>query len=181
MDEFEVLKQRASKLSLCSKWGTKPVMGDGPPDAKIVFVGEAPGRFEEKEGRPFVGLAGKFLVRELERIGMKREEAYITNVVKCRPPDNRKPRPEEVEECREILEEELRLIRPKIVVLLGDTAVKAMLGKGHKVGKDHGRLIGKDGKKFVVMPHPSAAMRFRKMRAMFKEDMDGLKRILDLP
>ena len=83
MNELEILKEKAAKLSLCSKWNTKPVMGDGPPDAKVVFVGEAPGRFEEKEGKPFVGLAGKFLVKELEKIGLRREEVYITNVVKC--------------------------------------------------------------------------------------------------
>lgn len=181
MSDIEVLKEKASKLSLCKKWNTKPVMGDGPTDAKVVFVGEAPGRFEEKEGRPFVGLAGKFLNRELERIGLQRKDVYITNVVKCRPPDNRKPKPEEVEECKEILEEELRLIGPKIIVLLGDTAVKAMLDKNYKVGKDHGQLIRKDGHDFLVMPHPSAAMRFKRMRETFKADMDELKRILKLP
>lgn len=178
MNGIEILREKAAKLSLCKKWDTRPVMGDGPLDAKVVLVGEAPGRTEEAEGRPFVGLAGKFLVRELERIGMKREEVYITNIVKCRPPDNRKPKPEEVTECMEILEEELRLIRPKIIVLLGDTAVKTMLGKDYAIFNDHGKIIDKGKQKFMVMPHPSAAMRFNRMRLMFKADMDVLKNMV---
>ena len=178
MNEIGILKEKATGLSLCKKWNTKPVMGDGPLNARVVFVGEAPGRFEEKEGRPFVGLAGKFLVRELERIGLRREEVYITNVVKCRPPDNRKPKPEEVKECMHLLEEELRLIRPKVIVLLGDTAVKAVLDKSYTIGKNHGQLIRKNGCDFMIMPHPSAAMRFNKMRVIFKADMDVLKELL---
>jgi len=181
VNNVEELREKAARLSLCKKWNTKPVMGDGPLNARVVFVGEAPGRNEEKEGRPFVGLAGKFLVRELERIGMKREQFYITNIVKCRPPDNRKPKPEEVEECMGILDEELRLIKPRVIVLLGDTATKAMLDKEHKVGKDHGKIIGKGDRNFMIIPHPSAAMRFTKMRTMFKADMDGLSRLLKSP
>ena len=166
---------------MCKKWKTRPVMGDGPADAKVVFLGEAPGRFEEKEGKPFVGLAGKFLTKQLHQVGLDRKEVYITNIVKCRPPDNRKPKPEEVEECLPILEEELRLIRPKVVVLLGDTAVKALLDKNYKVGKDHGRLIAKGGHMFLITAHPSAAMRFKKMRALFEADMGVLKELLQLP
>jgi len=178
MEDLSLLEEKAARLSLCRKWNTTPVMGDGPLQAGVMFVGEAPGRNEVKEGKPFVGLAGRFLNRELERVGLHREDVYITNIVKCRPPDNRKPKPEEVEECREILEEELRLIRPKVTVLLGDTATKAMLDKSYTIGNNHGKIIGKDGRNFMIMPHPSAAMRFNRMRLMFKSDMDGLKRIL---
>jgi len=181
MRELELLKLKAAKLSLCAKWNTRPVMGDGPCDAKVVFVGEAPGKFEEKEGRPFVGMAGKFLTRELEKIGLQRKEVYITNVVKCRPPQNRKPKPEEVKESIPILIEELDIIKPKVVVLLGDTAVRAMLDKNYKVGKHHGRLIEKGGQSFLITAHPSAAMRFKKMRAIFEADMGVLKELLQLP
>lgn len=178
MKELEELKQKAAKLSLSTKWNTRPVMGEGPSDARVVFVGEAPGHFEEKEGRPFVGLAGKFLTRELEKIGLQRKEVYITNVVKCRPPQNRKPKPEEVKESIPILEEELDIIKPNIVVLLGDTAVKAMLDKNYKISKHHGKPIEKGGLTFIIAPHPSAAMRFKKMRAMFENDMQELKKLL---
>lgn len=178
MSDFKDLTKKAEGLSLCKKWDTKPVMGDGPLDARVVFVGEAPGKSEAQEGRPFVGMAGKFLVKELERIGLRREEVYITNVVKFRPPDNRKPKPEEVTECTGILEEELRLIKPRVTVLLGDTAVKAVLDKNYTIGKNHGQLIEKEGKAFLIMPHPSAAMRFKRMRTMFEGDMLILKGLL---
>jgi DNA polymerase len=176
--ELDKLKAKAARLSLCSKWKTRPVMGEGPCDAKVVFVGEAPGRFEEKEGRPFVGMAGKFLTRELEKIGLQRKDVYITNVVKCRPPNNRKPEPEEVKEALPILMEELIIIRPNVVVLLGDTAVKAMLDKNYTISKHHGRPIEKGGLTFIIAPHPSAAMRFKKMRALFENDMQELKKLL---
>jgi DNA polymerase len=178
VQELELLKLKAAKLSLCMKWDTKPVMGEGPSDAKIVLVGEAPGRFEEKEGRPFIGMAGKFLNTQLEKIGLQRKDVYITNVVKCRPPDNRKPKPEEVKESIPILMEELIIIKPNVVVLLGDTAVKAMLDKNYTVGKHHGKAIEKSGLTFIIAPHPSAAMRFKKMRAMFENDMQELKKLL---
>jgi DNA polymerase len=178
MGDLELLRKRAAGLSLCAKWNTRPVMGDGPADAKVVLVGEAPGRFEEKEGRPFVGLAGKFLTRELEKIGLQRKDVYITNVVKCRPPDNRKPTPEEVKEALPILMEELIIIKPNVVVLLGDTAVKAMLDKNYKVSKHHGKLIDKGGHSFLITAHPSAAMRFKKMRAIFEADMRELARLI---
>jgi len=179
--ELEVLAKKAAKLSLCKKWNTRPVMGEGPSNARVVFAGEAPGRFEEKEGRPFVGLAGKFLTKQMASIGLERKDVYISNIVKCRPPGNRKPKPDEVKESIPILMEELSIIRPKVVVLLGDTAVKALLDKNYTVSKHHGKLIDKGGHMFLITAHPSAAMRFKKMRAIFEADMGVLKELLQLP
>ena len=129
---------------------TRVVRGEGDKKAKIVFVGEAPGREEDVSGRPFVGRAGKEFDRLLDGAGIEREQVYITNVVKCRPPGNRKPRRGEVKECITTLKDEISEVNPNLVVLLGSTAVEAFL-KDIKVSKDHGTFVGH----FFVSYHPS--------------------------
>jgi uracil-DNA glycosylase family 4 len=159
---------------LC-KGRTKVVNGDGPANAAIMLVGEAPGAQEDESGKPFVGRAGKFLESVLENNGVDREKVFITNVVKCRPPGNRRPDDDEIETCLPYLSEELMRIRPKIVVALGFVAIKAITGSSEKLGEIIGREINVDidGMKLRVMPcyHPSAAMRNRKMRWKFENTM----------
>jgi len=137
----------------------KPVLPEGPENAKLVFVGEAGGAEEEKAGRPFVGRAGKFLNKELEKFGFKRAEVYITNVVKYRCVGV--PEEKDVKKCEKWLKAELETINPKVIVLLGKTAEK-YTPKLYNAA-------------YLALPHPSAAMRFTKMRKKFEEGMEQLK------
>lgn len=156
-----------------SEGRTRVVNGDGPANASIVLVGEAPGAQEDESGKPFVGRAGKFLESVLEDNGVNRESVFITNVVKCRPPGNRRPDDDEIRSCLPYLIEELRKVRPKIVVALGFVAIKALTGSSEKLGEIIGREIdvNLNGLRLRVVPcyHPSAAMRNRKMRRKFED------------
>lgn len=137
----------------------RPVLPEGPADATLVFVGEAGGEAEERSGRPFVGRAGKFLDKELEKFGLKRADVYVTNVVKYRCVGV--PKDSDVKKCKKWLRNELETIRPKIVVLLGKTAEK-YTPRIENIG-------------YLALPHPSAAMRFTKMRAKFEEGMEKIR------
>lgn len=137
----------------------QPVLPEGPTDAKLVFVGEAGGAEEEKTGRPFVGRAGKFLNKELEKFGINRAEVYITNIVKYRCVGA--PEEKDVKKCEKWLRNELETIKPKIVIMLGKTAEK------------HTPRL--NGIIYIALPHPSAAMRFTKMREKFEKGMKELK------
>lgn len=139
----------------CRLWqGAKHgVPGEGPADAKVMIVGQNPGADEDETGRPFVGRAGKYLAKTLAEFGVKREELYITNIVKHTSPKNRKPYPDEIDACLPYLQEQIRIIRPKIIVLLGASAK----GTPRRAGIE-----------YVEIVHPSAAMRFTKMRERFR-------------
>jgi uracil-DNA glycosylase family 4 len=158
-----------------SEGRTRIVNGDGPADAAIMLVGEAPGAQEDDSGKPFVGRAGKFLESVLVSNGVNRESIFITNVVKCRPPCNRRPDDGEIKSCMPYLVEELRKVKPKIVVALGFVAIKAITGSSEKLGGIIGREIDVvlNGMELRVVPcyHPSAAMRNRKMRRKFEDAM----------
>jgi DNA polymerase len=141
---------------------TQAVLGDGNPHAEVVFIGEAPGKNEDLEGRPFIGAAGKFLSEMLESIKMKREDIYITNVVKYRPPNNRDPLPEEKEACRAWLNDELTSIKPKLIVFLGRHAMSNFF-PDEKISAVHGKLLKKKIANFPVeyflpLYHPAAAL-----------------------
>jgi len=151
------------------------VLGEGPRNAKIMFIGEAPGAEEEKEGRPFVGRAGRLLTKLLEEINIKRKDVYITNVVKIRPRGNRRPNRKEINYWKPYLLKEIKLIKPKIIVLLGNTAVQTMLGK-LKLAKIHGKRIKRENIIFIPTYHPSAAMRFPKIKKIFTKDFMGITR-----
>lgn len=159
----------------CNLWKTRvnAVPGEGSPDAKIFFLGQAPGRNEDLQGRPFVGLAGKFLNKLLDSIDLKREEVFITGAVKCFPPKNRKPAPAEVKACKPYLLKQIEITNPKLIVLLGDTALETLLRKG-KVSELHGKIAKKDRTYFITF-HPAAAMRFPKIRNKMIEDFEKLK------
>lgn len=166
------------KCVLC-EGRTNLVFGVGREDADIVFVGEAPGYYEDKQGEPFVGAAGQLLTKLLASIGLEREDVYITNVLKCRPPGNRDPLPEEIEACKPLLFKQLETIRPKIVVTLGSFAARVILNKTVSMSKIHGLPIESDS--YLIFPtyHPAAALYTRATLASLEEDFRKLKELLD--
>ena len=158
---LELLQAQAQNCTACRlmEGRTRVVFGEGNPDAKLMIVGEGPGEEEDKTGRPFVGKAGQLLNRILEAAGIPREEVYITNIVKCRPPQNRDPLPAESEACMPWLREQFRLLRPKIVVCLGRIAAQRMIRADFSVTKEHGTFIEKNGILFMGTFHPAALLR----------------------
>lgn len=164
------------------KTATQAVPGIGNTDADIVFIGEAPGRSEDKIGVPFVGAAGKFLDEMLELINLKRNGIYITNIVKYRPPNNRDPLPEEKSSCREWLLGELKIIKPKLIVFLGRHATNNLFPE-LQISTAHGKLIIKSFKDmstkyFLPLYHPAAALYDGSMREVLKEDFKKIPKVL---
>jgi uracil-DNA glycosylase family 4 len=159
------INKRIQTCQKCRLWqNTKqPVPGEGPANAELMFVGQNPGAEEDKTGKPFIGRAGKFLNKVLAENGIRREEVFITNLVKHLSPENRKPLPGEIAACAPYLEEQIKTVKPKIVVLMGKVAWQAPRVEG---------II------YVETVHPSAAMRFTKMRTRFLEDFRALKKRL---
>jgi len=163
---------------------TQAVFGDGNPETEIVFIGEAPGKNEDIEGRPFVGAAGKFLAEMLENIGIKRENIYITNIVKYRPPNNRDPEQDEKETCNDWLINELKIISPKLIVFLGRHSMTRFFPT-EKISDIHGKLLIKNipelEKKQAFMPlyHPAAALYNGGMRETLIKDFNKIPKALE--
>lgn len=157
---------------------SNPVPGDGNPNAEIMFIGEAPGQKEDEQGKPFVGQAGKLLAELLESIGLKREDIYITNVVKFRPPENRDPTPEEKEACLPFLKLEISLIKPKVIVPLGRHALGTFLPKVN-ITDAHGKAFKINGE-IGIFPlyHPAAALHNPNLRDTLFDDMKKLNEYL---
>ena len=153
------------------------VPGDGPQDAQIVFIGEGPGFHEDQQGRPFVGAAGKFLDELLEGIGFKREDVYICNVIKCRPPGNRDPVPEEIEACKPFLEKQIEIISPRMIVTLGRFSMERYF-PGAKISQIHGQPRKIGGIIYYPMYHPAAALHQPKWRQVIKDDMSKIPQLL---
>jgi DNA polymerase len=135
------------------------VPGEGNPRARLVLIGEGPGATEDETGRPFVGAAGQLLDRMLAAVGLERDEVFITNVVKCRPPQNRKPLPDEVASCIPYLHRQLAIIRPKVILLLGGTAAEALLNSRQSLGQFRGKVHHYAGIPVVATYHPAALLR----------------------
>jgi uracil-DNA glycosylase family 4 len=154
------------------------VPGEGSIDARVMFVGEAPGVKEDESGRPFVGRSGNLLTVMIAEIGLSRDEVFITSVLKSRPPGNRTPRKNEVEACRPYLHRQIDIIRPRIVVLLGGVAVSSVIGPW-KISEAHGRIHEAEGRRFFITYHPAAALRFPRLRDTMRQDFSTLKRELD--
>jgi uracil-DNA glycosylase len=154
------------------------VPGEGPVDAKIMFVGEGPGQNEDEQGRPFVGAAGKLLTELLESIGLRRSEVFITNIVKCRPPSNRAPRRPEIEACNPYLMLQIRLIKPRIVCALGTPAIATLLGEEFSATKAHGRPMSKGDVTVLPMYHPAAALYEASLKEVLAADFRILKDLL---
>ena len=178
MSELTNLYQEIRTCTRCPlhRSRTNAVPGEGPENAEIVFIGEAPGFHEDRQGRPFVGAAGRFLDELLGMIGLSREEVYICNVLKCRPPQNREPQPDEIEACRPYLDRQIQLIRPKIVVTLGRFSM-ARWFPNSRISRIHGRPRKLGGRLYYPMYHPAAALHQPRLRRMVEEDM---RRIPDL-
>ncbi|MDP2637498.1 MAG: uracil-DNA glycosylase [Candidatus Levybacteria bacterium] len=156
----------------------KAVVGEGSPDAKIAFIGEAPGKKEAKTGRPFVGRSGQLLRALIRESGLKEEDVYITSPVKYLP-DCGTPTPEDIKHGKIHLDKQLEVIDPKIIVLLGSVAVQAVLGKKLPVLKEHGKVIEEKGRKYFLTLHPAAALRFAKNKPLLLSDFKNLKSLLD--
>ncbi len=178
-----VLNDIVTEIKTCQKCGlsrqrTRAVPGEGAVNADIMFIGEAPGWNEDQQGRPFVGAAGHFLDEMIASIGLNRSEVYITNVVKCRPPDNRDPLPDEINHCRRYLNEQISLISPKIIVTLGRYSM-GLFFPGKTISNIHGTHISHNGIIYFAMYHPAAALHQGGLRAVIKNDMQKLPRLLE--
>lgn len=158
---------------------TNYVFGTGSPSSLIVFIGEAPGREEDLQGEPFVGRAGQLLNRILAAIGLKREEVYICNILKSRPPENRDPLPEEIEACLPYLYQQIDIIKPRIIVALGRVAAQTLLKTNLAMGKLRGRFHDFNGYPFLVAYHPAALLRNPQFKKPAWEDMKMLRRYYD--
>jgi uracil-DNA glycosylase family 4 len=172
MSALNELYQEISNCHKCdiSKSRTKVVPGEGAENAEIMFIGEAPGWHEDQQGRPFVGPAGQFLDQLLESINLKREQVYITNVIKTRPPANRDPLPQEILNCRPWLDRQLGIILPKMIVTLGRYSM-ALFFPGKTISQIHGTAVKKDGTIYFAMYHPAAALHQQNLRDTIKSDM----------
>lgn len=180
-DTLEKIKQEVSVCQKCAlaRSRTKTVPGSGAPRAQIMFVGEGPGKNEDEQGEPFVGAAGRILSELLAGIGLGREDVFITNVVKCRPPLNRDPLPEEVAACHDYLERQVALIRPRIIVLLGRHAMDRFL-PGLKISRDHGQPKRLDGQVYYPIYHPAATIYHQALRQDLEKDFQKLPKIIAL-
>jgi DNA polymerase len=164
---------RGCTLCKLSRSRKNAVPGEGQLPAKIMLIGEAPGKNEDEKGQPFVGAAGKALDLALEKSGIPRQSVFITNIVKCRPPDNRIPEPEERIACRPYLDRQISLISPQIICILGNTAYSSLLG-GKSVMADRGKILKRDGQKYLITIHPAAAIYNRNFRSVLEDDLSLL-------
>jgi DNA polymerase len=157
------------------------VPGEGNKNPEILFIGEGPGQNEDKEGRPFVGDAGKFLTEMIESIGLKREDVFIGNVVKCRPPHNRDPLEEEVSVCTSnYLFKQIKLLKPKLIVTLGRHSMQVFFPQIKSISAVHGKAYKKAGQVYLILYHPAAALYQASLKETMKEDFKQIKEILRL-
>ena len=170
--EVEAIRQKVIACTKCdlSKTRTNSVPGKGNFQSDVIFVGEAPGRNEDKKGEPFVGIAGQRLSDALDSAGVSRESVYITNVVKCRPPSNRVPTVMERDMCHDYLQKEISIIKPKIICVLGNTAFNSILG-GSEITKYRGKIVKKDEQFYFLTVHPAATIYNQELITVLKEDI----------
>ena len=176
--DFETLKAECGNCTRCglSQTRTNVVFGMGNPRAEVMFIGEGPGQKEDEEGLPFVGRSGKLLDQFLEAVDLDRNKnIFIANIVKCRPPQNRDPLPEEWDACLPWLREQFKIIRPKIIVCLGRIAAQRMIRPDFSVTKEHGQFIEKNGVLFMGTLHPAALLRNPRQKPMAFEDFVALR------
>lgn len=179
----EHLEALAKGIRICRNWDlalsrTNAVPGEGNPAARIMFVGEAPGAVEDKTGRPFVGPSGKFLESLLADIGLRREDVFIANINRCRPPENRDPRSDEIDACRPWMLSQIRIIQPKVICTLGRFAMNTLIDPKLQITKIHGQPIDKQGILFIPLFHPAAALHRQDLRDTLTEDMRNVKGLL---
>lgn len=180
--KLEEIAEQVEKCKRCSLWKSpKAVPGEGNPNAKLMLIGEAPGYYESIEGKPFVGAAGKLLTQLLQSINLERSEVFICNMLRHRPPENRDPLPGEIEACRQFLDEQIKIIEPKVIVTLGRFSMAKFLPEA-KISLVHGqtRFADFNGKRVIVVPmyHPAAALRGEGIMKEIKKDFLKLKDFL---
>ncbi len=183
MTAVETLAQVANEVAACEKCALyhsrkHAVPGEGPADAEIMFIGEGPGFYENEQGRPFVGAAGKFLDDLLAQAGLKRQQVWITNVVKCRPPGNRDPLPGEVETCNQYLERQIAAINPSIIITLGRYSMGKFM-PGAKISAVHGQMRKVGDRYVVAMFHPAAALHQASLKPVILADFAKLPQLLE--
>jgi uracil-DNA glycosylase len=183
MSAEEQLAQVAQEVSVCQKCALsrsrkKAVPGEGPANAEIMFIGEGPGFNENEQGRPFVGAAGSFLNELLAGAGLKRSDVWIGNVVKCRPPGNRDPLPEELAACNEYLERQIAAINPKIIITLGRYSMAKYM-PGAKISSIHGQMRRTGGRFVIAMFHPAAALHQAALKPAILKDFSQLPMLLE--
>ena len=178
----QIMQQVAEEVATCTRCmlhhsRKRAVPGEGPVDAQIMFIGEGPGFHENEQGRPFVGAAGKFLEELLASIGMRREQVFIGNVVKCRPPNNRDPLPDELAACSGYLERQIQALNPKVIVTLGRFSMGRFLPNA-KISEVHGRSFQIKGRLVVPMFHPAAALHQPSLKPSVERDFAALPEII---
>jgi uracil-DNA glycosylase family 4 len=176
-EDLEAIRQDIGDCQRCklARTRTNIVFGSGNPNAELVFVGEAPGYDEDQQGLPFVGRAGQLLTKIIESIGLKREDVYICNVLKCRPPDNRNPEPDEVGCCNPFLRRQLAAIRPKIVCCLGTFAAQTVLQTAAPISRLRGKFFEMDGMRAIATFHPAYLLRSPEKKREVWEDMKQIR------
>ncbi len=179
-DSLEKVAEEVRKCTLCPlcKSRTHAVPGEGNPRAKLMFIGEGPGYHEDRQGRPFVGAAGSFLNEMLSSVGLEREDVFITNVVKCRPPQNRDPQPAEIQACSRYLERQVQMIDPAVIVTLGRHSM-AKYFPNERISKIHGQPRRIGGRTVVPLLHPAAALHKPELKQTELEDFARLPKILE--
>ena len=180
MDSLDEIARLVSRCTDCElhRGRTNAVPGEGASDAELMFIGEGPGSQEDRQGRPFVGPAGRFLEELLAGIGLRRQQVYIANVVKCRPPQNRDPLPAEIGACSKYLNRQIELIGPTLIVTLGRFSL-ARFFPGESMTRARGRLREKDGRRIYPIMHPAAALYRQEMRAAIVADFQRIPAVLE--
>lgn len=169
-EELEEVVKQCRKCRLCET-RKNVVFGVGNREANIMFIGEGPGADEDAQGEPFVGKAGKLMNMAFDMLGIKREEVYIANIVKCRPPNNRNPQDDEAENCLDYLRNQVILVKPKIIVLLGSVALKNVLGKEYGITASRGKWLERKGILYMPTWHPAALLRDENKKIDFIKDL----------
>lgn len=185
-DRAEVLRQCSEEVAECTRCRlaetrTKTVFGVGDPQARLMFIGEAPGRDEDLKGEPFVGRAGQLLDKIIAAMGLRRDEVYIANILKCRPPGNRDPMADETASCTPFLVRQIRAIQPEIIVALGKPAANYLLSNTESLGRMRGRAHHYEGIVVYVTYHPAYLLRNPAGKVKTWEDIQRVMRDLDLP
>ena len=178
--KLEKIKQQVVQCTNCelSQTRNNSVPGKGNFRSDVIFVGEAPGKNEDIKGEPFIGIAGKKLSSALENAGISREQVYITNIVKCRPPKNRVPTIIERDTCKNYLEKEIQIIKPEIICILGNTAFKSLLD-GKEIIKFRGKIVKKNDQLYFLTIHPAATIYNQKLISVLKKDMKKLFKLIE--
>ena len=177
--ELKKIKKQVTQCTKCdlSKTRNNSVPGKGNFKSDVIFVGEAPGKNEDMKGEPFIGIAGKKLSIALENAGITRDDVYITNIVKCRPPKNRVPTTNERDTCKNYLKKEIEIIKPKIICILGNTAFNSLLD-GKEIIKFRGKIVRKNNQLYFLTIHPAATIYNQKLISVLKKDMKKLLKVI---